>query len=348
MATRLARNARSSTVRCKLHTETREAEHRIGAHRAKKHSPLFQQILKSKTVRAVALGCLALLALGLVVSFFAYPHSDPNVVEVSGRIEADETHLFAADGTRVLEVLVDEGERVSKGQLLVKLDSNNLEKRLEGANTMLSQANKAKAQADRQVRVVQSDINEARKKGSGFWSRVFTSPKGRAKKAESYKRDMLQAKMMSFQAHAAASQAQSAISTGKKKISFFNLTSPIDGIVAVKSVRPGEIVGKGSILMTLVDPKSSYMRAFAEEKDLSKFNIGSEADIYLGGDDKPFKGTVTAIDARPSFTPQNVYFKTDRLRQSFGMKIALDNASGEAKPGVRADAKIKAIKRHDH
>lgn len=331
-----------------MSTKTRAPERKDSVYSSKSHAPLLKQIIFSRTVRFVVLGCAALLALGCVVRFFAYPHADPNVVEVSGRIEADETHIVAATGTRVTQVLVDEGEKVSKGQLLVTLDSDNLEKKIQGAGTMLSQANKAKVQADRQVNVVQRDITEARKKGNGFWSRVFTSPKGRAKKAEAYKREMLQAKMMSFQAHTAAAQAQSAISSGKNKISYFKLTSPIDGIVSVRSVSVGEIVGKGNVLLTLVDPKSAYMRAFAEEKDLSKFNIGSKAEIYLGGDDKPFKGTVTAIDARPSFTPQNVYFKTDRLRQSFGLKIALDNSSGEAKPGVRADAKIKVIDRHDH
>lgn len=331
-----------------MSAKTQSPERKETVYSSKSHAPLLKQIIGSRTVKAVIIGCMALLLLGCAVSFFAYPHADPNVVEVSGRIEADETYIIAATGTRVTKVLVDEGERVSKGQLLVTLDSDNLEKKIQGANVMLSQANKAKAEANRQVAVVQRDIGEARKKGNGFWSRVFTSPKGRAKKAEAYKREMLQAKMMSFQAHSAAAQAQSAISSGKKKISYFKLTSPIDGIVAVRSASVGEVVGKGDVLLTLVDPKSAYMRAFAEEKDLSKFNIGSKAQVFLGGDDKPFKGTVTAIDARPSFTPQNVYFKTDRLRQSFGMKIALDNSSGEAKPGVRADAKIDVIDQDKH
>jgi HlyD family secretion protein len=330
-----------------LSTKSPNAERPSKTHtHSTRQAPLFRQLLRSKTTRAIVIGCGALLLLCLVVSFFTVPHPDPNVIEVNGRIEADETDILAATGTQVTQVLVDEGEAVKKGQLLITLDSENLEERIKGAGTMLQQASKAKVQADRQVSVVQSDINEARKKSGGFWSKVFTSPKGRAKKAEKYKREMLQAKMMSFQAHAAVSQAQSAINQGKSKISYFKLTSPIDGIVAVRSVSVGEIVGKGNVLMTLVDPKSAYMKAFVAEKDLSKFNIGSKAEVFLGGEsDKPLSGKVVAIDARPSFTPQNVYFKSDRLRQSFGMKIALDdNADGQAKPGVSADAKIK-IKR---
>lgn len=304
-------------------------------------SRAWAQMLSSGMAGKIGIGFVALLLLCYVISFFTTKHSDPDVVEVSGRVEADETHILAATETRVTQVLVDEGEAVSKGQLLVTLDSDNLQGRISSAGKMLSQANKAKVQADRQVSIVQRDVNEARKKSNGFWTKVFTSPKGRQKKAEALKREMLQAKMMSFQARAAAAQAQSAISQASSKISFFKLTSPIDGIVAVRSAEVGEIVGKGSVLLTIVDPKAAYMRAFIAEGDLAKVSIGQSADVYLGGNDvKPLKGKVVAIDTKPSFTPQNIYFKNDRLRQSFGMKIAIDNANGEAKPGVRADAKI--------
>jgi multidrug resistance efflux pump len=304
-------------------------------------SKTLKRILKSRTTKAVLFGCIGLICLCYAISFFTKPHVDPNVIEVSGRIECDETHMIAATGTRVTSVLVDEGEAVRKGQLLLTLDSGGIETKIGSAKKIVGQAKYAKVQADQQVNVVQQDINEARKKSKGFWAKVFTSPKGREKKAEELKRNMMQAKMMSFQAQAAQSQAQAAISEATTRISYFKLKSPIDGIVAVKSTEIGEIVGKGTVLMTLADPKSAYMRAFIAEGDLAKVNIEQKADVYLGGDDtKPLHGKVIAIDAKPSFTPQNIYFKNDRLRQSFGMKIAIDNSNGEAKPGVRADAKI--------
>ncbi len=301
----------------------------------------LSRVVRSRTFAGIVIGCIALLLVCYAISFFTTHRQDPNVVEVSGRIECDETHMVAATGTRVTQMLVDEGDPVHKGQLLVTMDTGNIEKSIGGAKKIVSQAKVAKVQADRQVRVVSQDIGEARKKARGFWTKVFTSPEGRAKKGEQLKRNMMQAKMMSFQAQVMSAQAQSAISQAQHKISYFKQTSPIDGIVSVKSAEVGEIVGKGTVLLTLVDPKSAYMRAFIAEGDLAKVNIGQKADVYLGGDDKnPLKGKVSAIDAKPSFTPQNIYFKNDRLRQSFGMKIEIENPNGEAKPGVRADARI--------
>ncbi len=301
----------------------------------------LSRVVKSRTFAGIVIGFIALILVCYAISFFTTHHEDPNVVEVSGRIECDETHMVAATGTRVTKMFVNEGDPVRKGQLLVTLDSGGIEKSIGGAKKIVSQAKVAKVQADRQAAIVAQDISEARKKSRGFWTKVFTSPKGRAKQGEQLKRNMMQVKMMSFQAQAASAQAQAAISQARTKISYFRLTSPIDGIVSVRSAEVGEIVGKGTVLLTLVDPKSAYMRAFIAEGDLAKVNIGQKADVYLGGDDKkPLKGKVSAIDAKPSFTPQNIYFKNDRLRQSFGMKIAISNPNGEAKPGVRADAKI--------
>jgi len=299
------------------------------------------RVLRSRTFAAIVIGCIGLLLLCYAISFFTAPKSDPNIVEVSGRIEADETHIVAATGTRVTKMLVDEGEAVKEGELLVTLDSGGIEKNIGSAKKVIAQANTAKIQAKRQEAAVSQDISEARKKSKGFWAKVFTSPKGREQKANELKRDMMQVKMMQFQAQSAAAQARAAISQVNNKITYFKLKSPIDGIVAVRSAEVGEIVGKGSVLLTLVDPKSAYMRGFISEADMARVNIGQRADVYLGGDDThPLRGKVVAIDAKPSITPQNIYFKNDRLRQSFGMKIEVDNKNSEAKPGVRADAKI--------
>ncbi|WP_293064328.1 MULTISPECIES: hypothetical protein [unclassified Moorena] len=46
------------------------------------------------------------------------------------------------------------------------------------------------------------------------------------------------------------------------------------------------------------------------------------------------------IDSQASFTPENIYFREDRVRQVFGIKITIDNPGGFAKPGMPADAEI--------
>lgn len=49
---------------------------------------------------------------------------------------------------------------------------------------------------------------------------------------------------------------------------------------------------------------------------------------------------VTAIDTAASFTPENIYFQDDRVTQVFGLKLAVENPDGFAKPGMPADGQI--------
>jgi HlyD family secretion protein len=55
---------------------------------------------------------------------------------------------------------------------------------------------------------------------------------------------------------------------------------------------------------------------------------------------KAWPGKVIEIDPMGSFTPENIYFKDDRVKQVFGIKIAISDPQGFPKPGMPADADI--------
>lgn len=55
----------------------------------------------------------------------------------------------------------------------------------------------------------------------------------------------------------------------------------------------------------------------------------------------PLKDTVTAIDAKASFAPENVYFKRYRTQQVFGIRLAIEDSKGFAKIGMPVDAEIE-------
>lgn len=315
------------------------------------HAPAGADSTESKPIRSrfqqfrtpilITLGIALMFICYTLFAFFTRNHELTDVVQVSGRIEADETRIVAASGTRANKVYVKEGDTVRKGQLLVELDSEHLEKKIGSASKAVGQARYAESQANRQVQAVQQEINVAKKKSGGFWTKVFTSPKGRQQKESELRQRMMQAKMMSFQAKSMAAQAQQFKSTAASKVSYFKLTSPINGIVTTRSVEPGELVGQGQVLITIIDPKSVYMRGFIPEGDLARVKVGQKAKVYLDSDKvKPLDGKLITIDPEASFTPQNVYFKDDRIRQSFGLKISLDHPDGIAKPGMKADGKI--------
>ncbi len=292
---------------------------------------------------------VALLAIGYGAFQFYSNHSDdPNIVRLSGRIEAAETHIEAPAATRVQSVAVKEGDSVHKGQLIVSLDSGILREKIGQSAPALKAALHARQETDAQVAAVQREISQARAKSKGLLASIFSTKGGREKQAMQLRTQMMQAKMMSMQARSAVATVEGARAQASSKLSYFNITSPLDGLCTIRSAQPGELVSAGQVMLTIADPKSAYMRGFVTEADVARIKVGQAAQVFLDSDPskpdsnstKPLSGTVTSIDAAPSFTPENVYFKKDRVRQAFGIKITIDHPNGLAKPGMPAEAKI--------
>jgi HlyD family secretion protein len=124
-----------------------------------------------------------------------------------------------------------------------------------------------------------------------------------------------------------------------------NLTvnSPMNGIVTVRSVEPGTVILPTRSLLRIVDLNQVYMRGFIPEGEIGKIRVGQAAKVYLDSDPKhqsPLKARIASVDAKASFTPENVYFQNDRVEQVVGVKLAIEKADRFAKPGMPADAEI--------
>ncbi|MBV9386746.1 MAG: HlyD family secretion protein [Chroococcidiopsidaceae cyanobacterium CP_BM_ER_R8_30] len=125
------------------------------------------------------------------------------------------------------------------------------------------------------------------------------------------------------------------------QIAYLNVVSPIDGVVTARSVEPGAVVTSGKTLLTVINPNTVYLRAYVPEGEIGAIRIGQRADVFLdSAPNRPFAARVSAIDTQASFTPENIYFQDQRVKQVFGIKISIDNPAGFAKPGMPADAKI--------
>lgn len=309
-----------------------------------KESPQRPPTYFSKHRRAIILIVIsvALLAAGYTAfNLYSTESEHANTVHVSGRIEVSETHIAAGIATRVTSVLVKEGDHVHKGQLIVTLDSGNLQKSLGASGPALKAALSARRATDTQVAAVQQQITEARAKSKGLMAQIFSTKAGRTEKEQQMRTEMLQAKMMSMQAKSAVATVEGAREQASSKLSYFNVVSPIDGICTIRSTEPGELVAAGQVMLTLADENSAYLRGFVPQADIARIKIGQTAQVFLDADPKtPLSGKVTSIDAAASFTPENIYFKKERLRQAFGINISIDHPTGLAKPGMSAEAKI--------
>ncbi len=117
--------------------------------------------------------------------------------------------------------------------------------------------------------------------------------------------------------------------------------APFDGTVVTRSAEPGEVVQAGTAVVTLIDLSKVYLRGFVPEGQIGKVKVGQAARVFLdSAPDKPVEAYVSRIDPQATFTPENTYFRDDRVKQVVGVKLQLKGAFGYAKPGMPADGEV--------
>ena len=118
--------------------------------------------------------------------------------------------------------------------------------------------------------------------------------------------------------------------------------APISGTILTRSAEPGRVIQPGQTILTMVDLSKLYLRGFVPEGAIGKVKVGQTANVYLDSNPKEaVPAEVIRVDPQAMFTPENTYFKDDRVKQVLGVKLGLKGAYGFAKPGMPADGRIQ-------
>jgi HlyD family secretion protein len=167
------------------------------------------------------------------------------------------------------------------------------------------------------------------------------NPNIRNAQLNALQKQLVQARSQLEAAQAEVANAQAARQEIQAQIAYLKIVSPINGVVTARSVEPGAVVTTGKTLLTLVNLNNVYLRGYIPEGDIGKIRVGQPANVFLdSAPDQALSAHVAAIDPQASFTPENVYFRDDRVKQVFGVKLILDHPGGFAKPGMPADGEI--------
>jgi HlyD family secretion protein len=119
------------------------------------------------------------------------------------------------------------------------------------------------------------------------------------------------------------------------------ILAPIAGTILTRSAEPGRVIASGQTILTMVDMTKLYLRGFVPEGNVGKVKVGQPAQVFLDSrPDEAISAEVIRVDPEVMFTPENTYFKDDRVKQVMGLKLGLRGAYGFAKPGMPADGTI--------
>lgn len=197
-------------------------------------------------------------------------------VKVTGTLEPlNRTTVNARLGAVVDTVLVREGERVRKGQVLMRQNSADVAAQLRQAEAQLASAR------------VELQLTEAyEKKKTELYEKKYLSEIdwATAKGDTEVKRSLVQIQ-----------EANVAIT--RKAVDDTAILAPIDGIVAERYVQPGSNVMPGQALMTLVDLSQLELAASIPARDINAVHVGSDVAFTVDGQpNRSFRGKVVRIN----------------------------------------------------
>ncbi len=257
----------------------------------------------------------------------------------------------------VKKLLVDAGDKVRKGQLLAQLDKEEIEAQVEQsrAGAQAAEASLTSAEADYERAKVDAEgpdvplLKRAYDRAIGMAKEGVVSTSALEDAQKNYelalnKQNVSKAQATVLKAKIAQSQGQLAqdranLKQLEEQLSYTDIESPIDGVVLSRDVEMGDAVSSilvlgssATLVMTLGDTSSVYVKGKVDESDIGKVYLGQPARIKVESfKDKTFNGVVTKI------SPMGV--EKDNVT-TFEVRVSINNPGGELKAEMTANAEV--------
>jgi len=309
--------------------------------------------------RNLVLAAIGILLAGFVAwKVFAGPDLPEGFAAGNGRLEANEVYIAAKYPGRIREVLVNEGDIVERGQVVARLDVEELEARLRQAEAQVreaedsqriafaevaarraqvgsrsaevsargAEANFAKLQHNRSKTLVPSGAvsqQEAETDNARMLSTRATVAGTRAQMAAA-QNDLVGAQAQAIRAQSTIVAARAEADRIRAQIRDSVLVAPIRARVENRLAEVGEVVAAGGRVFSLVDLRDVYMYVFLPEQVTGKIANGSEARIVLDAAPQyPIRATVSFISPTAQFTPKAVETEEERHNLTFRVKLQI-------------------------
>jgi macrolide-specific efflux system membrane fusion protein len=249
-------------------------------------------------------------------------HDIASSVQATGVIRAKigaEVKVGARISGRVEKLYANIGDVVKKGQVIARLEQEDLRARVNEARMNL--------------RIVEANLDLAQKnlqRMQNLYAKDFVS------------RDKVDVAERDYKAALAqANQIKELIRYNETQMSYATIAAPISGVIASVATQQGETVSASSLnvptFVTIVDLSRLEVYAYVDETDIGKIKPGFEATFTVDSfPEKDFKGTVSAVYPKATIQDNVVYYITI---------ISIENPEGKLKPDMTVNATIYLNKR---
>jgi HlyD family secretion protein len=273
------------------------------------------------------------------------------IVNASGKIQPKTLVNISADTSgRVTELVVNEGDRVKKGQFLLQIDPRLLRTRVQSGEASLSAANSTTEQlrlAMESAKVALQQAEDTAKRQRELWKQGLTTREA-LDRAESDLRtrqaDMRTQEQQIRTQQLRMKQESATLESARYDLNKVRIESPIDGIVTRRNIEAGEtaIIGTmnnpGTVLLTIADMSVIEAEVDVDETDIPSVQLGQKAKITIDAmPGKTFTARVTEIGNSPI---QAAGQAASAQATNFKVVLTVDGEIPNVRPGFTCTADI--------
>src|SRR5581483_10827453 len=296
-----------------------------------------------------------------------------DIVQLHGNVDIRQVDLAFNASERIVEIAVQEGDRVTKGQLLARLDTDRLRHAADQAAAQAAAQRQVvarlkagslpeeirKARAD--VEAAQADAANAQRiyeRDQDLVSEHFVSQQqadtsraaaeaaaARLKAAREALRLVVRGPRKEDVAAAKATLAalEAAANLARRDLEEASLYAPADGVIEKRVLEPGDMASPQKTVFTLALTEPLWVRAYLSETDLGRVRLGSRAEIRTDSHpEKVHRGWVGFISPTAEFTPKSVETREVRTSLVYQVRVFVCGPAPELRLGMPATVDIRA------
>ena len=251
------------------------------------------------------------------------------LVSGNGRIESDQVDIAAKLAGRIREVLVQEGDLVTAGQILARIDTTELQaQRAKYAADVASEdASMLEAKAtvtQRQAELILKKANLRRALKLVDAGAISQEDRDQAQSNHDSARAVLEAAQRIVTARErSVTAAQAMVDQIDAQIADTILLAPVRGRVLYRLANPGEVLSAGGKVLTIINLSEIYMEIYLPSEQAMRLPVGSQARIQFDGTDFAVPAKVSFVSPEAQFTPKQVETRSERDKLMFRVKLRI-------------------------
>ena len=279
---------------------------------------------------------------------------------VSGTIETDEVRVASRYGGRVENILVQEGDGLKAGQLIMELGAPELTSRRNQIAAQLAELEAGPRKEELEAakhdwEAIEAELEQARadaKRAEELFAQKTISQTEReqaATRARALEKNSAAAKsrydlLVAGTRSERIAQARAQLAEIDTQLKEMKIFAPSDSVLEVLSVKVGDVLAANREVATLLLPQHLWVRVYVPEPWLGHIQLGEPLKVRVDSDPgKDFSGVVEQIAREAEFTPRNVQTVGERIKQVFGIKVRLDSREGKLRAGMAADVSFPNV-----